>query len=183
MNADGTDQRRLAPLPNTSYLSVTPDGTQVIATSNRGGLNATWSVPLDGSQAVEIARDWDRARISPDGRWLGGIALPFGSSPSARPVAAVMPADRSAPMQTLGTLVTATASGVLVWAADGSGLIASTSERFNLFFYGLAETAPRQPTNLSNDIFLTGAMAPDGRNVIAARGVFNRNVYEIKSAP
>jgi hypothetical protein len=122
----------------------------------------------------------ERATVSPDGKWLGGVYEPGGSVENSRPAAAVIPLDGSAPLRTLGTLILATGTGVLTWAKDGSGLIASTSERFNLRFFSLAGGEPRQLTDLADDIFIRGALSPDGRSVVASRGVFHRDVFVIK---
>ena len=175
MNIDGSGQRLLAPLPAAAWLSITPDARSVIAMSYVGGPSLAWRVPLDGGQPVEIARGLERATPSPDGRWLGGIHEPPGSPPHA----AVMPLDGSAPIRTLNPHMLASGTGVLTWAPDSSGLIGSSNERFNLFFHGLNGETPRQLTHLTDLAFIRGSLSVDGKSIIAARGVFNRDVFTI----
>ena len=151
MNIDGSDQRLLAHLPVASWLSITPDGQHVICTSYRTGRPSTWRVPIEGGQAVEIGRDLDRASVSPDGKWLGGLYEPAGNAANSRPTAAVIALDGSAPLRTLGTLVAASNNGLLTWSKDGASMIATTNERFNLWSYNIAGGEPRKLTDLAGE--------------------------------
>ncbi len=128
---------------------------------------------------MEIGRDLDRASVSPDGQWLGGFYEPAGNAANSRPAAAVIPLDGSAPLRALGTLVAASNSGLLTWSKDGASIIATTSERFNLWSYDIAGGEPRKLTDLAGEIFIRGSLAPDGRHVVAARGTFQRDVYAV----
>ncbi len=180
MRIDGSEQRLLANVAAPNWLSFTPDGRSVICTSYGSAAPSTWRIPVDGGQAVEIARQFDRAVISPDGKWLAGV---YGSSVNAAAttsLAAIIPLDGSAPVRTLGPLVAATSSGLLVWARDGSGLIASTNERFNLHFYPLTGTGPERLTTLQDETFIRGTLAPDGRHLIASRGRLLRDTFTIR---
>jgi eukaryotic-like serine/threonine-protein kinase len=180
MNIDGSDQRMLVRLPSPAWTSFTPDNQHVICTSTAGARVSTWSVPATGGQAREIATGFDRAVVSPDGRWLAGIYV-AGRGDNARPIAAVLPLDGSAPPRSLGTLVPATTTGVLTWNKDGTGLIGTTNERFNVWFYPISGEGPRRLTNLSDDTFITGRLMPDGKSVVAARGVFPRNAVALRN--
>ena len=180
MRIDGSEQRLLADVPAANWLSFTPDGRHVIWTSYGSAVPTTWRVPVEGGQAVEIARQFDRAVISPDGKWLGGI---YGSSvnlASTESVAAVIPLDGSAPVRVLGPLIAATGSGIFEWAADGSGLIASTRERFNLYFDPTTGSGPKQLTRLQDETFIRGTLALDGRHLIATRGRLLRDTFTIR---
>jgi Tol biopolymer transport system component len=179
MRMDGSDQRLLTALPAAAFLSITADGRRVIAMSYKGAVSSVWSVPLDGGQAVEIARQMQRATVSPDGQWLAGVYEP-ANVPNSEPSVAVMPLDGSSPLRMLGPIRLATATGIFTWARDGSGIIASTNERFNLYFYSAAGGPRRQLTSLADLTFIRGALAPDGESIVASRGIFNRDVYTIK---
>jgi hypothetical protein len=65
----------------------------------------------------------------------------------------------------------------LTWASDSSGVIGSSNERFNLFFHGLSGQPLRQLTHLADLAFIRGSLSVDGKSIIAARGVFNRDVF------
>jgi len=95
-------------------------------------------------------------------------------------VAAVMPIDGSAPPRPIGPLIPATGTGILTWTKDGSGLIGSRSERFNLWAYDLAGGEPKQLTNLSDVTFVRGSLAIDGRAIVASRGLFIRDAFAIR---
>ena len=88
--------------------------------------------------------------------------------------------DGHAPLRVLQPLVTATGTGILTWAKDGSGLIATTNERFNLYFYPLSGDPVRKLTSLQDDTFMRGTLAPDGRHVIASRGKLLRDTFTIR---
>ena len=87
--------------------------------------------------------------------------------------------DGSAPPRLLAPLSFATGAGVITWAADGSGLILSTRERFNLWFYGINGDAPRRLTDLADEEFTRGVLSADGHSVIASRGTLHRDVFVI----
>ena len=180
MRIDGSEQRLLADVPAANWLSFTPDGRHVICTSYGSAVPTTWRVPVEGGQAVEIARQFDRAVISPDGKWLGGIYASSVNLASTESVAAMIPLDGSAPVRVLGPLIAATGSGILEWAADGSGLIASTRERFNLYFYPTTGSGPKQLTRLQDETFIRGTLALDGRHLIATRGRLLRDTFTIR---
>jgi hypothetical protein len=71
----------------------------------------------------------------------------------------------------------ANAFGVLEWTKTGDGIVYSATERFNLFLQRLAGGAPTQLTNLTEFVFTFGDLAPDGRSVIASRGLTRRDAY------
>jgi eukaryotic-like serine/threonine-protein kinase len=180
MNVDGSEQRLLAHIPAASWLSFTPDGVHVICSSLANTVPSTWRVPFDGGQAVEIARHFSRAVVSPDGKWLGGQYMPAGNTENTTSFAAIVPTDGGAPPRLLAPLQLATGSGVVAWAPDSSGMILSTRERFNLWFFSANGDAPKQLTNLRDEEFIRGALTADGRSVVGVRGTFHRDVYRIR---
>jgi serine/threonine protein kinase len=180
MHVDGSEQRQLATIAAPNWLSFTPDGRHVICTSYGSAVPSTWRIPVDGGQAVEIARQFDRAVISPDGKWLGGTYSSSVNAATTASVAAIIPLDGSAPPRTLGPLIAATGTGVVLWARDGSGLIASSRERFNLFFYPTSGAGPSPLTKLQDETFIRGTLAHDGRHVIASRGRLLRDTFTIR---
>ena len=180
MNVDGSDQRLLAHIPAAAWLSFTADGSRVICSSFANTVPSTWSVPIGGGQAVEIARHFSRGVVSPDGKWLGGQYVPAGNTENTSSFAAIVPADGGAPPRLLAPMGFATGAGVVAWAPDASGMILSTRERFNLWFFSTNADPPKQLTNLRDEEFMRGVLTVDGRSIIAARGTFNRDVYTIR---
>jgi Tol biopolymer transport system component len=180
MRIDGSGEKKLADIPAPDWLSFTPDGRHVICTSYASAVPSTWRIPVDGSQAVEIARQLDRAVVSPDGQWLAGVYSASVNTEAMTVVAAVVPLDGHAPLRQLPRMNTASGTGVLTWAKDGTGLIASTNERFNLFFYPISGEPPRPLTKLQDDIFVRGSLSPDGKHIIASRGKMLRDTFTIR---
>jgi eukaryotic-like serine/threonine-protein kinase len=179
MNVDGSDQRLLARLPGAAWLSFSPDGQQIICTSAVGARLSTWSVPAAGGQAREIARQMDRAVISPDGKWLSGISYPGGGGDNSRGFLAIVPLDGSSPPRSLGPVAAASTTGLLTWNKDGTGIIATTNERFNLWLFPTTGEGPRRLTDLPEETFIHGRLLPDGQSILAARGVFHRDAFTI----
>ncbi len=180
MRIDGTGETKLADIAAPDWLSFTPDGRHVICTSYASAVPSTWRIPVDGGQAVEVARQLDRAVVSPDGQWLAGVYSASVNTEAMTVVAAVIPLDGRAPLRQLAPMATASGTGVLTWAKDGSGLIASTNERFNLFFYPMSGEPPRPLTKLQDDIFIRGSLSPDGKEIIASRGKMLRDTFSIR---
>ena len=180
MSLDGKNQKLLAEIGTPSWLSFSPDGHYVICTSAATSTPSTWRIPVAGGQPVEIARQFDRAALSPDGKWLGGVYNASVNAEIMAPMIAVVALDGSAPLRTLRPMPTATGTGILTWAKDGSGIIASSNERFNLFFFPLDGGPAKRLTDLSDEMFLFGSLSPDGRNLIASRGRMLRDTFTIR---
>jgi serine/threonine protein kinase/Tol biopolymer transport system component len=182
MTIDGRDQKLAAEIPSPNWLSFTPDGRYIICTSYGSTGPSTWRIPVDGGQPLEIARQFDRAAVSPDGKWLGGVYNGSVNATSMTPMISVVPMDGSSPLRSLFAMPTASGTGVLTWARDSSGIIASSNERFNLFFYSLAGGSPKRLTDLGNhyDVFIRGALSADGKSIVAARGRILRDTYKIR---
>ena len=108
------------------------------------------------------------------------VTVPPGNTENTTSFAAIVPADGGAPPRLLAPLSFATGSGVVTWAPDGSGMILSTRERFNLWFFNTNGDPAKQLTNLPDEEFMRGALTVDGKSVVAARGTFHRDVYTIR---
>jgi Tol biopolymer transport system component len=180
MTIDGRDQKQVADITSPNWLSFTPDGRHIICTAYGSTAPSTWRVPVDGGQALEIARQFDRAVVSPDGKWLGGVYSASVNAESMAPTMAVVALDGSSPQRSLSPMASATGTGVLTWAKDGSGIIASSNERYNLFFFPLAGGPPKRLTNLDEEAFLRGALSPDGKSIVASRGRLLRDTFRIR---
>src|SRR6185312_1452933 len=76
MNADGSDKRLIADVPDASYLDLSADGQTVFFTSSRDGGSSTWRVAIGGGSPTLVAALFDRAAVSPDGRALTGLFHP-----------------------------------------------------------------------------------------------------------
>lgn len=174
VNSDGTGARMLTPMRLGSHLSVTPDGRSVILSSPHQGVPAAWSIPIDGGEPKLIARSFERATPSPDGKWLAGF---YRASPTAPLGLAVMPIDGSGPPRTFRPVPPATGFGIIEWAKDGQSIFYTTAERVNLFRQRLDGSDATQVTRLTDLSFTFGDMAPDGLSIIASRGLAQRDAY------
>jgi hypothetical protein len=88
-----------------------------------------------------------------------------------------MPINGSGAPRSLRQLVPARGFGVLEWTIAGDGIVYSTDERTNLFLQPLAGGEGTRLTNLTDLGLTLGDMAPDGRSVIASRGLQQRDAF------
>jgi Tol biopolymer transport system component len=178
MNADGTDVRVLCPIVAERYpqpAAITPDGRAVIFGSD----GRLWKVSIDGGRPVRITGfDAMGPAISPDGTRIAFIlrtdftigdaigVLPLEGGPVAR-----FPA------------VALHSFSCVRWTADGTGLLhnAGVNDRVNLWLQPLDGTPPRRITNLDDDYLLRFDVSPDGKHLMAVRGVLSRDAVLIEN--
>jgi Tol biopolymer transport system component len=180
MNVDGSGARLLSHLPRPSWLSVAPNGDFVVCASvgEAGTATATWRISIEGGEPTMIAPGIDRPAISPNGRFLAGINV----APGANRLALVtMPLDGSAPPRELGTIAPATATGLMEWTPDGSGILFSTVERTNVWLQPLSGEPPVRITDLATLDIVRGRRTPDGKSLIVARGTAQTDAYLVSS--
>jgi Tol biopolymer transport system component/DNA-binding winged helix-turn-helix (wHTH) protein len=81
MNADGTKRRQLTGSGYNEYPVVTPDGSQILFSSDRAGRLNLWSMDADGANLRQLTHGGaDKfPAISPDGKWLVYTAADEGT--------------------------------------------------------------------------------------------------------
>jgi Tol biopolymer transport system component len=176
MNADGGDKRLIADVPDASYLDLSADGQAVFFTSSRDGGSSTWRVAIGGGPATLVAALFDRAAVSPDGRWLAGLLHPSVTGTFA---IGVIPVDGGKPVHVFAGAPFTSQGGVVQWTADGQGLLYTTAERMNMWRQPVSGGAPTRVTNFSDQTIFKGSRSPDGKTLLIARGAQTRDAFLI----
>lgn len=176
MNADGTDVRVLCPVGVELFgaypqpAAFTPDGRTVIF---GGSERRLWKIPIDGGQPVPITGFVAVCpAISPDGKRIAFVlrdaigVMPIGGGPVTR-----FPA------------VTIHSWSSVRWTADGTGLLhnSGVQDRLNLWLQPLDGSPPRKLTNFDDDYLLRFDLSPDGKHLMAVRGVLSRDAVLIEN--
>lgn len=81
MNATGTERRQLTDAGYNEYPVVTPDGSQILFSSDRAGRLNLWSMDVDGAHLRQLTRGGSDKfpAISPDGKWVVYTAADEGA--------------------------------------------------------------------------------------------------------
>jgi tricorn protease-like protein len=178
MDADGTDVRVLCPVVPERYpqpAAITLDGRAVVFGSD----GRLWKVSIDGGRPIRITGfDAMRPAISPDGT---RIAFILRNDFTIGDAIGVMPIEggpvRRFPAPGLHSFAS------VRWTADGTGLLhnAGMNDRLNLWLQPLDGTPPRKITNFDDDYLLRFELSPDGKHLMAVRGVLSRDAVLIEN--
>jgi Tol biopolymer transport system component len=155
---DGGTPTPLTTEGRENLVAVSPDGNEVLYTSNRTGKGDVWVVPIDGGTPSQLTRevrdDW-APRYPPDGRWVAYISEAGGqqdlwvvASSGGQPIRVTNDA---------GTEVD------LTWTGDGTGLTFSYTEAVQQIFF--------QPADSGTARQLTAGSKPLGPPGVARRPV------------
>ena len=169
MGLDGANVRRLATPDNSGAPQWTPDGRDVLFVALHNGTVGIHRVPADaGGAAVLVSSElFNRAPVSPDGKWLAG----FSMNEQKQVVPAVVPYPDGRPRR----FVPAPQSEVvpLFWAPDGR-LVYTRREgsRSNLWQTSIDGSSPSRVTSFDTDQVYDAAWNRDGQlAVVRGRGV------------
>ena len=177
MNADGTDVRVICPVAAELYphpAAITPDGRAVVF----GSEGRLWKVSIDGGRPVRIT-DFDALRpaISPDGK---RIAFLLRKEFTIGHEIGVMPLE-GGPVTRLPVSLHSYSS--VRWTADGTALLhnSGVNDRVNLWLQPLDGSPPRKLTDFDDGYLLRFDLSPDGRHLMAVRGVLSRDAVLIEN--
>jgi Tol biopolymer transport system component len=164
MDPDGSNQRNLSNGGGTVNvpLAWSPDGTQILITSNRAGQPDLWIVYADGSNPVQLTND---ANNEMDADW----------SPDGSKIAY----DRVSGAETDIWLMNADGSGVMnltnrprqnvapAWSPDGTKIAydSSFAGDWDVWVIGADGTNPTNLTNLAGFADSAAAWSPDGSKI------------------
>jgi Tol biopolymer transport system component len=175
-DADGTNNRLLSLVTDATFLVFARDGRSVFFTSSMQGPPATYRLSIDGGTPKLVASLFERASVSPNGRELAGI---FRENPRAPLALSILNADTGYPLKVFQNLPTTTVGGSLEWTPDGSALLFTTTERFNVWRRRVEGGEPERVTNLSDLALVRFALSPDGRSLVLCRGSQVRDAFLI----
>jgi DNA-binding winged helix-turn-helix (wHTH) protein/Tol biopolymer transport system component len=174
MRPDGTGRRIVARVRNASRLSVSPDGATVFFTALAGDLPSTWKVSAAGGTPELVVPGLADAVVSRDGRRLAGF---WREAVTAGQQLAVFPAGGGAPTHVFEERLGTDHIGGVWWTVAGDAVLFTTKERANVWRQALAGGAPVRVTDLPDGAIVRGDLSPDGRALLALRGVPVRDVY------
>jgi Tol biopolymer transport system component len=175
--SDGSDPRRLAEVTDPTSLVMAPDGHSLYFTSSEAGTPATFRLSIDGGEPALVARLFERAAPSPDGKLLAGL---YRADLEAPLTLGVLDATTGKPVNTIGDFSPASGSGTIAWTPDGKSLLFTTAERMNIWKQP-ALGGPREKLTQFSELWIPRfAVSRDGM-VLLARGAALRDAILISN--
>ena len=170
---EGGNIKLLAQLPDANGIVFARDGAGVFVSSSVLGPPAVLHVPIGGGEPRPIAVRLDRPALSPDGKLLAGT---YREQPGGPVSLSVLTSDtgtlvRSFPIETTSL------GGSTGWTTDGSAIMFTTVERYNVWKRPLAGGEPEKVTRFSDLAIIRFAVSPDGRTLALGRGSQNRDAF------
>ena len=164
-------------MTDPSSLATAPDGRSLYFTSPKDGTPATFRLSVDGGEPALVARLFERAAPSPDGKLLAGL---YRADLKAPLTLGVLDAATGKPVHTISDFSPASGSGSIAWTPDGKSLLFTTAERMNIWKQP-AMGGPREKlTNFSELVIPRFALSRDGM-LLLARGAALRDAILISN--
>jgi Tol biopolymer transport system component len=140
------------------------------------GAPATYRLSLSGGNPTLFAPLFERAGVSPDGRFLAGV---YRENARAGLSLGVLDAANGAPVKVFPNFPVTATTGSTEWTPDGSAVLYTTVERFNVWRRRLDGGEPERVTNFSDLAIIRFARSPDGKSLLLCRGSQNRDAFLI----
>jgi Tol biopolymer transport system component len=172
--ADGSQARLLTAVIDATFLTFAPDGKSVYFASSKDGPPSTYRISIDGGSPSLVASFFDRPGLSPDGGLLAGI---YRETPTASVSLGILDAGTGKPVKVFPDFPVNIGSGSIAWTADGSAVIYTTGERFNIWRRPLAGGEPQKVTNFSDLAIIRFAPSPNGNQIALTRGTQTRDAF------
>ena len=163
----------LAQVPDANGIVFSPDGESVVVSSTMLGPPAALRVPIAGGEPRPIAIRFDRPAISPDGTLIAGA---HREQPDGPVTLTVVTSDTGTVVRSF-PLETTTLGGSTGWTSDGSSVLFTTVERYNVWKRKLPNGEPEKITRFSDLAIIRFAVSPDGHTLAVCRGVQNRDAF------
>ena len=163
MDIDGNNLKQLTHGAGEAAPFFSPDGQWVICSSNN---YASWKVPADGGELVQLTKDSWASDMSPDGK-LVAYVRPAGAGPLLWNIT-IMPFAGGPPLKTFD--VTSDSRPNSRWTPDGRAIIYNLTHGgvlsgvTNLWIQPLDGGPPRQLTNFTSETFFSFDWSRDGKS-------------------
>jgi Tol biopolymer transport system component len=168
-DSSGTNITLVVNIP-AAIPNVAADGSSIVFVSSESGIQAPWTVNLDGTglrQIVDMRSD-SNVRISPDGRHIAFFSLPgeiviasiTGSAPP-RHVRIDTPVGFS-------------------WTPDGQGVAYIGANFTDAWVQPIAGGKPRQLTRFTDRTITGFSWSPDGRRLAFSRATTTTDIVMLK---
>jgi len=164
------------------HVSGSPDGRWVVYASAGTSRPTIWKISIDGGEPVEITHRVSLSpMISPDGKSIAYL-FPESLDPATPPNRiAIMSFDGGEPVATFKLIPGGTVQTNVQWSPDGKSILYNSNANniTNIWSQPIDGGEPKQITDFK-DSFMTGfAWSQDGKRLVCARGVFNRDAVVI----
>jgi Tol biopolymer transport system component len=156
-------------------LVMAPDGRSLYFTTSKAGTPATFRLSIEGGEPALVARLFERAAPSPDGKLLAGLYRADLQSPLTL---GVLDATTGKPVNTIGDFSPASGSGSIAWTSDGRSLLFTTAERMNIWKQPAMGGTREKVTNFSELWIPRFDVSRDGM-ILLARGAALRDAILI----
>jgi Tol biopolymer transport system component len=178
MDIDGSNPKQVTNGPNAAAPFFSPDGRWVIFSSSSF---ASWKVPADGGEPVQLTNDSWASDISSDGK-LVAYVRGAGAGPLLWKII-VIPFAGGPPLNTFD--VSSESRPNSHWTPDGRALIYNLTHGgvlsgvTNLWIQPLDGGPPRQLTNFTSETFFQFDWSRDGKWLVLGRGSTSSDVVMI----
>jgi Tol biopolymer transport system component len=178
---DGQNPRAVKNTIGALRPTMTPDGKWILYGLQSTGVEKLWKVPADGGAVPTPMLDTVsyRPAVSPDGTL---VAFYYQERPGSWDLLAVMPFDGDRPTHTF-KVSPSLSSATVRWTADGKALLHNSAigDRANIWLQPLSGSSPRQVTRFVDQNILGFDRSTDGKHLIVARGILNRDAVMIRN--
>lgn len=182
---DGSNPRQLTSGSGEDYPHCSPDGKWVVYTLLGAGKPTLWRVPIDGGAPQQLTEQYTlAATFSPDG---GSLACLYREGQSSSSLTlAIFPSAGGQPTRVFDEVrFTEEASRIPPprWTKDGRALtyVGTEGSVSNVWLQPIDGAAPKQLTTFKSDRIFSFEWAPDGKQLVVARGITASDVVLISS--
>ena len=182
---DGSNPRQLTSGSGEDYPHCSPDGKWVVYTLLGAGKPTLWRVPIDGGAPQQLTEQHTlAATFSPDG---GSLACLYREEQSSSTLTlAIFSSAGGQPTRVFnGVLFTEEASRIPPprWTRDGRALtyVGTEGSVSNVWLQPIDGAPPKQLTSFKSDRIFSFEWAPDGKQLVVARGITASDVVLISN--
>lgn len=172
MNLDNGERTQLTNRGYHLRPDISPDGRWVVYMSVIKDLPTLWKIPIDGGGAAIQLSDKIASvpRVSSDGRF---IACFYRAQVDTYSKLAILPFDGGEPVKVFDRPPTTFVGAGIRWTPDGRALsfIDNRDGVSNVWLQPLDGSPPKQLTNFTSETIFRFAWSPDGKMIVAERGI------------